>query len=112
MVKIRHPNGYHTYYLHLSRIFVRPGQTVGQGTRIGAVGSSGVATGPHLDYRIQDDRGRFINPKRYIALPSDVAVARQYMKDFVAVRDQFLLQLRSIPETDPRSQGFSRADGE
>ena len=39
-VKIRHANGYETLYGHLSRIFVRPGQRVAQGTRIGAVGAT------------------------------------------------------------------------
>jgi murein DD-endopeptidase MepM/ murein hydrolase activator NlpD len=101
LVKIKHPNGYVTYYLHLSKILVKSGQSVGQGDRIGLVGATGLATGPHLDYRIQDQRGKFINPKKYVALPSDKAVDDAHMKEFIAVRDDFLRQLESIPEAIP-----------
>ena len=61
MVKVRHKNGYETMYLHLSGIAVQPGQKVAGGQIIGYVGSSGEATGPHLDYRIQY-HGSYINP--------------------------------------------------
>jgi murein DD-endopeptidase MepM/ murein hydrolase activator NlpD len=67
-VHIRHPNGYETIYGHLSRIFVRQGQHVSQGERIGAVGQTGLATGPHLDYRMVS-RGVYLNPLR-VVLPS------------------------------------------
>jgi murein DD-endopeptidase MepM/ murein hydrolase activator NlpD len=63
MVKIRHANGYLTAYLHLSRIpsAIRPGARVAQGDVVGYVGSTGLATGPHLDYRVQKN-GRWIDP--------------------------------------------------
>lgn len=48
MVEIEHGQGIVTRYLHLNKIKVRPGQTVGLATRIGTVGSTGWATGPHL----------------------------------------------------------------
>jgi murein DD-endopeptidase MepM/ murein hydrolase activator NlpD len=51
-VRLRHANGFETLYGHLSAIRVRQGERVAQGTVIGAVGSSGLATGPHLDYRM------------------------------------------------------------
>jgi len=54
MVEIQHANGYQTMYLHLSAILVREGQHVEAGGRIGLVGSTGLATGPHLDFRILD----------------------------------------------------------
>ncbi len=62
-VKVRHPNGYLTAYLHLSRFAsgIRNGRRVTQGDTIGHVGSTGLATGPHLDYRVQRN-GRWINP--------------------------------------------------
>ena len=60
MVRIRHANGYQTLYMHLSRILVRVGQSVHQGQTIGLVGMTGLATGPHLDFRIEQ-RGRFEN---------------------------------------------------
>jgi murein DD-endopeptidase MepM/ murein hydrolase activator NlpD len=55
-VRIRHSSRIDTYYLHLSRFApdVRRGQKVMQGQVIGYVGSTGLATGPHLDYRVKD----------------------------------------------------------
>ncbi len=95
-VQIRHPNGFTTHYLHLSRILVRVGQSVSQGQRIGHVGATGVATGPHLDYRIQDGRGRFLNPQRLVSLPSEAAIPEDRMEEFEAVRDRYLLDLEGI----------------
>lgn len=63
MVRIRHANGYESMYLHLSRIYVRNGQSVNQGQRIGAVGSTGLSTGPHLDFRLRRN-GTYINFER------------------------------------------------
>ena len=73
-VRIRHANGYETLYGHLSRIQVRPGQRVAQGTPIGAVGSTGLSTGPHLDYRMSRD-GRFVDPLRLEAPPAEPIAA-------------------------------------
>ena len=50
-VKVKHDRTYSTQYLHMSRILVRRGQRVTQGTVIGRVGSTGLATGPHVCYR-------------------------------------------------------------
>ena len=62
-VEIRHPGGYVTGYLHLSRFGqgVAVGSRVRQGQVIGFVGSTGLSTGPHLDYRVAHN-GRYINP--------------------------------------------------
>jgi murein DD-endopeptidase MepM/ murein hydrolase activator NlpD len=63
VVKLAHDNGYLTAYLHLER--VEPGLAVGrrvaQGEVIGAVGSTGRSTGPHLEYRVSRS-GRWIDP--------------------------------------------------
>jgi murein DD-endopeptidase MepM/ murein hydrolase activator NlpD len=63
MVRLRHPNGYETNYLHLSSYGkgVRSGVRVSQGQVVGYVGSSGLSTGPHLDYRVKHNGG-WINP--------------------------------------------------
>ena len=63
VIKVRHASGYVSCYLHLSRYAagIKPGRKVRQGEVIGYVGSSGLATGPHLDYRVQSN-GRWINP--------------------------------------------------
>jgi murein DD-endopeptidase MepM/ murein hydrolase activator NlpD len=63
MVRISHPGGYETFYLHLSRYArgLKRGKKVAQKQIIGYVGSTGMATGPHLDYRLKK-RGRYTNP--------------------------------------------------
>ena len=50
-VKVKHDRTYSTQYLHMSKILVRRGQRVSQGDVIGKVGSTGLATGPHVCYR-------------------------------------------------------------
>lgn len=50
-VKVKHNKVYSTQYLHMSRILVRRGQHVNQGQTIGLVGSTGLASGPHVCYR-------------------------------------------------------------
>ena len=50
-VKVKHNGTYSTQYLHMSKILVRRGQRVNQGQVIGLVGSTGLATGPHVCYR-------------------------------------------------------------
>jgi len=62
-VELRHAGGYVTTYMHLSRFAtgIRPGARVEQGQVIGYVGATGLATGPHLDYRVTQN-GRHLNP--------------------------------------------------
>ena len=64
-VEIRHAGGFTTAYLHLSRFAsgLTVGRRVSQGEVIGYVGSTGLATGPHLDYRVTQN-GRYLNPAR------------------------------------------------
>ncbi len=69
-VKIRHKNGYITIYNHMSRFAkgLRVGKKVRQGEVIGYVGTTGLATGPHLDFRVKKN-GRFINPLKLPSIP-------------------------------------------
>jgi murein DD-endopeptidase MepM/ murein hydrolase activator NlpD len=53
LVVIKHEHGYSTYYGHLSRIFVKPGQSIREGEPLGAVGSTGRSTGPHLHFEVR-----------------------------------------------------------
>ncbi|MBL8347769.1 MAG: M23 family metallopeptidase [Rubrivivax sp.] len=71
-VLLRHRAGYKTYYNHLSRVAagVRPGVKVAQKRLIGYVGSTGLSTGPHLDYRVSRG-GTFVNPLNEKFLPGD-----------------------------------------
>jgi murein DD-endopeptidase MepM/ murein hydrolase activator NlpD len=86
LIEIQHTNGYETYYMHLSRILVHTGQRVEQGERIGLVGMTGLATGPHLDFRIQR-RGEFLNFERLPLPPSD-PVAKSDWAAFATARDR------------------------
>jgi hypothetical protein len=63
VVKIRHAGGYVTAYLHLSRFAkgIRPGTRVRQGDIVAYTGATGLASGPHLDYRVQRN-GQWIDP--------------------------------------------------
>ncbi len=93
MVRIRHAGAYETYYLHLMRVAVRPGARVNQGQLIGYVGSTGLATGPHLDFRIKQ-HGRFINPAKVIFPPSPPIPAESFER-FVDLRDPLQLRLET-----------------
>lgn len=61
-VRLNHSGGMGTGYGHMSRILVRPGQRVSKGQQIGAVGSTGMSTGPHLHYELYRN-GVAINPR-------------------------------------------------
>ncbi len=90
-VRLRHANGYETYYLHLSRILVHVGQRVHQGQIIALSGDTGLSTGPHLDFRISED-GRFRN---FLALklPPARSVARKDRPAFEKVSQRLLQEL-------------------
>ena len=99
MIRLRHTNGYETYYLHLSRFAsnVRSGARVFQGQEIGYVGSTGLSTGPHLDYRLRKN-GVFVNPLiEHRNLPPGDPVPVEYLEAFRAVRDAALVRLGATP---------------
>jgi murein DD-endopeptidase MepM/ murein hydrolase activator NlpD len=94
LVRIKHSGGYETYYMHLSRRYVRTGQHVQQGQRIGAVGATGLATGPHLDFRVRKN-GAFVNFER-LRLPRDSRIRAGQESVFAAARDKY----KSLMEPD------------
>jgi murein DD-endopeptidase MepM/ murein hydrolase activator NlpD len=61
LVVVAHANGIETYYAHLSRVLVRPGQVVTTGSLVGLVGATGEATGPHLHFEVRV-RGAAVDP--------------------------------------------------
>ncbi len=64
-IKIDHGNGVETYYGHCSKIYVKKGQEVEAGDKIGAVGSTGNSTGPHLHLEVRLN-GKVLNPLNYL----------------------------------------------
>lgn len=88
MVRIAHSNGYETYYLHLSRIFVHAGEHVDIGKTIGLVGMTGLATGPHLDFRIAQ-KGLFKNFET-LGLPPSEPVSKKNWAEFAAAREKWM----------------------
>jgi murein DD-endopeptidase MepM/ murein hydrolase activator NlpD len=77
-VTIRHRSGYETMYNHLSRLGagVRAGARVTQRQVIGHVGATGLATGPHLDYRVSRN-GAFVNPLNEKFIPGEPIPAEE-----------------------------------
>jgi len=64
-VKINHKYGFETRYGHMNKIYVRRGQFVKRGDKIGEVGNTGLTTGPHLHYEVLF-RGKYLNPLNFI----------------------------------------------
>jgi murein DD-endopeptidase MepM/ murein hydrolase activator NlpD len=110
VVKVQHGGGYLTAYLHLSRFAsgIRPGARVRQGDIIAYTGATGLATGPHLDYRVKL-RDTWIDP---LTLKSvrDEPIPASRMASFHSWRDNLRAGLRSgvlprgmqVPGLDPQ----------
>jgi pyruvate/2-oxoglutarate dehydrogenase complex dihydrolipoamide acyltransferase (E2) component len=75
-------------YLHLSSVAVRVGQRVSQGDVLGRVGSSGLSTGPHLDYRLRKN-GAYVNPlTEHRRMPPGDPIPASLMAAFAVERDK------------------------
>jgi murein DD-endopeptidase MepM/ murein hydrolase activator NlpD len=96
-VKIRHNGTYSTAYLHMSRIGagIYPGVRVRQGQNIGYVGSTGLATGPHVCYRFWRN-GVQVDALR-VELPPSQPVKKEYLESFRCVKEELILRLQQIP---------------
>lgn len=96
-VKIRHNATYTTQYLHMSKIApgVKAGTRVQQGQTIGYVGSTGLATGPHLCYRFWKN-GVQVDALA-VELPPTEPVKKENMEAFEKVKSELILQLEAIP---------------
>lgn len=109
MVRIRHASGFESYYLHLSAFGkgIRPSGHVEQGQLIGRVGSTGTATGPHLDYRLRKN-GEFVNPlAEHRKLPPGEPVPDGSVSAFRAARDGLLREMSTALVT---AQGSHKPD--
>ncbi len=96
LVKIRHANGYVSYYAHLSRVGngLSVGDRVAQKQVIGYVGHTGLATGPHVCFRVTRN-GEYVNPMLLNRQrPAQRSVRDESWADFERVRDRLLADLR------------------
>jgi murein DD-endopeptidase MepM/ murein hydrolase activator NlpD len=94
-VRLRHAESYESVYSHLSSIGVRSGSSVTQGEVIGQVGSTGLATGPHLDFRLLRG-GKYLNPGKVILPPAQPVPAAQFA-NFAELRDNLRSRLDLVP---------------
>ena len=97
-IKIRHNHIYTSYYGHLSRFAkgMKLGKRVKQGQVIGYVGATGLATGPHLDYRLKK-RGKFIDPLKFRS-PRIRSISKAQLPQFERSKRQLLAMLGQFDE--------------
>jgi murein DD-endopeptidase MepM/ murein hydrolase activator NlpD len=93
-VKVKHNGTYSTQYLHMSKILVRRGQRVTQGQVIGLVGSTGLATGPHVCYRFWKN-GKQVDALR-LKLPTGEPMTGSNKSRFLAQITPLKFELDSI----------------
>ena len=95
-VKIKHNGVYTTQYMHLSGYGqgIFPGAHVTQGQVIGFVGSTGLSTGPHLDFRVYKN-GSPVDPLKMEAPPSE-PVKKEFRSDYLYVKDSLMRSIFTI----------------
>jgi murein DD-endopeptidase MepM/ murein hydrolase activator NlpD len=95
-IVLRHGATYTTLYAHMSRFArgLRRGKRVSQGQTIGYIGSTGLATGPHLHYEFRV-RGVHRNPLR-VKLPTAAPIEKQYEQDFLAKTRDMVARLELV----------------
>jgi murein DD-endopeptidase MepM/ murein hydrolase activator NlpD len=100
-VKIRHNDTYSTQYLHMSKIAagMRPGARVRQSETIGYVGSTGLATGPHLHY-IFWKNGKQVDALR-VELPPSQPVKKDHLLDYEEAKARVIKRLDLIMLPEP-----------
>ena len=98
LVKVKHNNGYVSYYAHLSRFAkgLRVGDRIAQKQVLGYVGQTGLATGPHVCFRVQKN-GRYVNPAE-LRTPAGESVKPTLLATFYAARDLLLSELDDRPQ--------------
>ncbi|MFW6389087.1 MAG: M23 family metallopeptidase, partial [Marinilabiliaceae bacterium] len=97
-VKIRHNSVYRTVYMHLSGFAkgLRKGMKVKQGDLIGYVGQTGLATGPHLDFRVYKNN-KPIDPLKIEAPPVD-PIHEEYQSEYLEYIEPWKEELDSLTQ--------------
>jgi len=95
-VKIWHNSTYVTYYGHLSKFArqIKKGVSVKQGQVIGYVGATGLATGPHLDFRVSKN-GKFVNFLK-LKIPPAKSLPKELMEEYISLRIERLAALGGL----------------
>ena len=90
-IKIKHNNIFSTQYLHMSKFAkdIKPGKNVNQGDVIGYVGSTGLATGPHVCFRFWRN-GKQVDPYKQNDLPEGDPVISKHRNSFNYIKDKYL----------------------
>ena len=98
-VVLQHGSTYTTLYAHMSRYAkgIRSGRHVRQGQVIGYVGSTGLATGPHLHYEFRV-RGVHRDPLS-VRLPSSLPIAPEHKAEFLAQTEDLVVRLDGLTKT-------------
>ncbi|MDR1490322.1 MAG: M23 family metallopeptidase [Desulfovibrio sp.] len=111
-ITLKHPNGYESMYMHLSGFArgLKQGGRVRQGETIGYVGSTGYATGPHLDFRLKRN-GRFLNPEKVLS-PRDESVPAAKVAEFRNIRDMRRALLEAGVEGGETQAELEKTPGE
>lgn len=99
-VKVKHDKTYSTQYLHMSKILVRRGQRVTQGQVIGKVGSTGLATGPHVCYRFWKN-GVQVDALR-LNLPTSSPMDSRYRQKYMAYMNPLKRELDSVSDASKK----------
>ena len=107
-VFIKHANSIVTKYLHFTKRLVKQGQKVKQGQTIGTVGSTGLASGPHLHYEFRVN-GKHRDPLR-VKLPKSLSLAKSELANFRKQTGPLLTQLAAIPSSTLVASAETRLD--
>jgi len=99
-VKVKHDKTYSTQYLHMSKILVRRGQRVTQGQVIGKVGSTGLATGPHVCYRFWRN-GIQVDALR-LNLPTSTPMDSKYRQKYMEYMNPLKRELDSVSDASKK----------
>jgi len=111
-IRLRHANRYETTYIHLSRFGrgIKVGRKVDQGRIIGYVGATGLATGPHLDFRVFKN-GRAINPLKMEKIPS-APLPKKVLPEFNLKVKEYFAALDSHPSVERARKEVAVTDKE
>ena len=109
-IRIHHTMRIDTFYLHLSRFAqgVHRGAKVTQGQIIGYVGATGLATGPHLDYRVSD-HGTWLDPLKLKSITPDplpVSLAQQFRRNVAGLAPKLAVMTPQVAEFAARRRAL------